>query len=368
MRNLLIILTIGLVIGPLAIGGPDKAPIEYANRAAKLAADDANGHYLLGLWCEKNGLGDEARLQFEKVVALSPDHVGARQSLGYVRHEKRWLTYAEAMKLKGLVRHEGAWMLPEEVANRLLPATEKARKAEGEKKARKILKGMLKGGPKVERISMKAMEGIKDRYKVEPLTYALRYPSETVRVYAAKELGRIEDRRSLRPLIHRSVIDPSSTVREVAFEAVMKFDDPNLLAPYAKAMNSKNQAVRINAAKAVGGLGDIRGVEYLVYRLSAHGGTAQRSHIYLATQLSFVQDFDVEVAQTAFIADPIIGILQEGQTLDVRVLATERKADIVERRVIRRSLKNLSGVDMGDDPEAWAKWWGKNKQRLLAKN
>ena len=98
------------------------------------------------------------------------------------------------------------------------------------------------------------------------------------------------------------------------------------------------------------------------------GGGAQRAHIYLATQLSFVQDFDVEVAQTAFIADPIVGILQEGQVLDVRVLATERKADIVERRVLRSSLRNLSGVDMGDDAEAWAKWWSKNKDRLLAKN
>jgi hypothetical protein len=363
----LLIITIGLVVGPLALGAPDRAPVEYKERAAKVAKDDANGHYLLGLWCEKNGLHDEARLEFEKVVALSPDHVGARQSLGYVRHGKRWLTREESMKRKGLVKHDGTWMLPEEVAIRLLPKTEKARKAEAEKKARKILKNMLKGGPKVERISMKAMEGIQDRYKVEPLAYALRYPSETVRVYAAKELGRIEDRRALRPLIHRSVIDPSETVREVAFEAVMQFNDPNLLAPYAKAMNSKNQAVRIHAAKAVGGLGDIRGIEYLVYRLSAHGGGVQRAHIYLATQLSFVQDFDVEVAQTAFIADPIVGILQEGQVLDVRVLATERKADIVERRVIRRSLRKLSGVDMGDDAEAWAKWWGKNKERLLAK-
>jgi type II secretory pathway component GspD/PulD (secretin) len=35
-------------------------------------------------------------------------------------------------------------------------------------------------------------------------------------------------------------------------------------------------------------------------------------------QLSYIQDFDVEVAQTSFIADPIIGVIQDGLTLDVR--------------------------------------------------
>ncbi len=44
----------------------------------------------------------------------------------------------------------------------------------------------------------------------------------------------------------------------------------------------------------------------------------QRANITLVNQLSFIQDFDVEVAQTAFIADPIVGIVQDGLTLDVR--------------------------------------------------
>jgi hypothetical protein len=84
--------------------------------------------------------------------------------------------------------------------------------------------------------------------------------------------------------------------------------------------------------------------------------------------MSFIQDFDVEVAQTAFIADPIVGIVQEGITLDVRVLATERVADILERRVIRRSLKKLTGVDLGDDPVAWMRWWKEHKSELTKKN
>jgi general secretion pathway protein D len=52
----------------------------------------------------------------------------------------------------------------------------------------------------------------------------------------------------------------------------------------------------------------------------------QRANITLVNQLSFIQDFDVEVAQTAFIADPIIGIIQDGLTLDVRpTISHDRK-------------------------------------------
>jgi hypothetical protein len=203
---------------------------------------------------------------------------------------------------------------------------------------------------------------------VEPLAFALRYPGEHVRTYAAKELGRIKDRRALRPLVFRSLVDPQPAVRQAALAAVKAFDDPNLLAPYVSAMFSEKEALAHNAIEAVGDMGEVIGIEYLVYKLSAHGGGVSRSHIYLANQLSFIQDFDVEVAQTAFIADPIVGILQEGAVLDVRVIATERTAHVVERQVIRRSLRKLAGVDLGDSATAWAKWWKANKEKLLANN
>ena len=51
-------------------------------------------------------------------------------------------------------------------------------------------------------------------------------------------------------------------------------------------------------AEAMGRIGDVRGVSYLVYAIEAHGG-GPRAHIYTANQLTFIQDFDVEVAQSA---------------------------------------------------------------------
>ncbi len=44
----------------------------------------------------------------------------------------------------------------------------------------------------------------------------------------------------------------------------------------------------------------------------------QRSNITLVNQISYIKDYDVEVAQTASIADPVVGIIQDGLVLDVR--------------------------------------------------
>lgn len=44
----------------------------------------------------------------------------------------------------------------------------------------------------------------------------------------------------------------------------------------------------------------------------------QRANLTLVNQVSYVRDYDVEVAQTAYIADPIIDVVQDGLTLDVR--------------------------------------------------
>ncbi|MBL8901211.1 MAG: hypothetical protein JNM84_26525 [Planctomycetes bacterium] len=59
----------------------------------------------------------------------------------------------------------------------------------------------------------------------------------------------------------------------------------------------------------------------------------QRSYITVVNQISYIQDFDVEVAQASFIADPVINVLQDGVVLDVRpVITQDRKHIILELR------------------------------------
>ncbi len=57
----------------------------------------------------------------------------------------------------------------------------------------------------------------------------------------------------------------------------------------------------------------------------------QQASIHVIDQTSYIQDFEVEVAQTAFIADPVIGIVQDGIVFDVRpTVSNDRKSVMLE--------------------------------------
>lgn len=79
----------------------------------------------------------------------------------------------------------------------------------------------------------------------------------------------------------------------------------------------------------------------------------QRANLTLVNQVSYVKDYDVEVAQTAFIADPLVDVVQDGLTLDVRpTISYDRKYVTLEvqptvatlTRPIRTFETNLSGL------------------------
>jgi len=80
----------------------------------------------------------------------------------------------------------------------------------------------------------------------------------------------------------------------------------------------------------------------------------QRANITVVNQISYVQDFDVEVAQTAFIADPVIGVIQDGLTLDVRptvsndrqFITLELRPTIVDLKVPIATFQTLLGASI----------------------
>jgi Flp pilus assembly secretin CpaC/tetratricopeptide (TPR) repeat protein len=72
----------------------------------------------------------------------------------------------------------------------------------------------------------------------------------------------------------------------------------------------------------------------------------ERAYVTVINEVSFLQDFDVDVANTAFIANPEIGILQEGVVLDVRpTISYDRKYVTLDVRTtvatIQRPIENF---------------------------
>ncbi|MBI5852220.1 MAG: hypothetical protein HZB39_14495, partial [Planctomycetes bacterium] len=157
-----------------------------------------------------------------------------------------------------------------------------------------------------------------------------------------------------------TVLDASATVRDTAIDLARTHSDPRaMIAFLAPALVHDSVEVRVRSADALAGLGDpaailpIAAAGPTAARAAAAQPGATRGYIAFLQQTSYIRDFDVEVAQAAFIADPRVDVLQSGTVLDVTV------ASVITERVVttfRRALTKLAGADPGGDPAAWSSW------------
>lgn len=362
-------------------GGPQTPESALAERraavdakASKLsAAELAREHYTVGVWAREQRLEDAARAEFKAAIAADPGHEPSHAALGDVKIVdvklgEKWVPFDEAMKAKGLVFRQDRWVLREEAEILDLPAKERALRSEQHAKVAKLLGTYANGAALPRKLALESLGTIEDRFKLEPMAYALRAKSKDVRVLAAQELGRLANRRALKPLIYRAINDDDETVRGAAVDAAVAIGDANLAAPFVKALASEDAEKRMAAAVALARIGDARSVRYLVWRLEAYGGGGARGFSFFGNQLTYIQDFDVEVAQTAFIADPVVGTIQEGIVLDAQVVGTQQISEWVEREVYYGALAKLTGeTDVKKDTASWVAWWREHGEEFEKK-
>jgi hypothetical protein len=89
---------------------------DYEERLEALPEGDPEAIYEFGRWLEENDWKGKARLAYEEVVSLDPDHRGARRALGYELWEGEWVSPDELNRKKGLVEFEGQWYTPHALA------------------------------------------------------------------------------------------------------------------------------------------------------------------------------------------------------------------------------------------------------------
>src|SRR5262249_4696436 len=155
-----------------------------------------------------------------------------------------------------------------------------------------------------------------------------------------------------------ALVDPARGVREHAAWLARTGTRPQTAVAYLSGgLDSSDAEIRIRAAEAFAKIGEPAAIEPLVAAgpntaVNAAGGGgafAPHAHCAFITQQAYIQDFDVQVAQGAVIADPKVNVLQSGAVLDVAVLAVQ----IYHIEVVlayRKALRELSGSDPGADP------------------
>lgn len=173
-----------------------------------------------------------------------------------------------------------------------------------------------------------------------------------------------------RAVLRCAVYDASLEVQEEAARSLRAAQDPNWILPLVRTLErDPSSSVRANAARALGRIGQPGAVEPLIVRLAAPrpagasagsaGARIPHSHIFIGSQRAYVQDFDVEVAAFASVADPQVNTLLEGAMLDAAVTGTGAGAVLYEQATIRTALGQLTNQRGMHTNRAWLDWWKK---------
>ena len=361
---LLLLLLLGL---PPAASAGDEAglPPGLEARVQTLATAGADEAYRLALDLEAAGKTDLAGRAYARVLEVDPGHRAARRALGYEEVEGTWLRGDELMRARGFIHYDGRWMTGEEFAAATRPEREAAEQRAGEDRVLRCLSLIATEQEERAREGRRLLALEEARFQLAPLAQALRCRPTSLRLFAAEALGRLGTPLAVPPLLKRAIEDPEASVRAAAADALRAIGEPSTVHPLGRALQSRYVDVRVRAAEALARLGDEVGAAYVVRRWEARSGDFPRAYFTTVRQISYIQDFDVEVAQTSFIADPIVGVLQEGVVQAVKVLATEQTFSTIERSAYTGALRDLSGVDLGNDVSAWRRWWDENEPQLL---
>lgn len=152
--------------------------------------------------------------------------------------------------------------------------------------------------------------------------------------------------------------DRPAGVRAAAAQRAYEVIGEPVLADVARVLEKGDGRQRLLALDAADAIGSRRLAGSLVRHLRrAQEGRPRRAHLRSGTETSYVRDFDVEVAQAAVAARPLVGVVRHGTVLDVGIVGvTERRIPRSERARCARILARITGVDLGADWRRWDAW------------
>ena len=336
---------------------------DFLKAHAQVDPKDARAQYRMALEATELGLEDIARAAYARVIAVESDHPAARRALGYERHGDAWVTADEARRKKGLVLYRGKWMLPAEVeAASGAAAVDVTLDVPADvERTKKLIRTLGGDEAPLVRAARVALAQTDDKLLLESALAMLFESDPKVRIAAVRILGALGDESALRPLIFVGARDKDSAVRREAVLAADSFGHDDTAIPYTRALMSRNQRLAANAAEALALLGDERAAGYVVKRLRSHGSST-RNVVSFLNQVSYVRDYDVEIAQASNIANPDVATISEGVVLDVKVLDAAYTKTWIEPLLVK-AFNQIVGENLRSKREVDA-WWAENGSRL----
>jgi len=377
--------------------GPDPALLaEYNARRAK-APNTADAHWKLGLWCEQNGLKTQAEVEFLAVSQFDPRREAAWKKLGYIKHEGRWTTPAAL------------------AAQRAEAEAQRKADARWRPLLQKWKAGLARKDKRAE--AEAALAAVNDPRAVPSIwrIFATGGPDDQER--AIDILGHIEGERPSRALAGLAIFGKTDLVRGAAVETLTRRHADEVMISWIGLLRAPiKYEVRQVAGPGLPGMLLVEGEKFNVRRFYAPPTVSQTQGVFIDHEVGiptyplqfnstppgpplgahpvgffnntalFVYDYtwappppppnkygdptssyqqfeqnqiqaklnlDFELEQTAKMAAGAQAQLQQ----DVNVVE-EANATIRERNTrLVEALRGVSGKDLGEDREAWLKWW-----------
>jgi tetratricopeptide (TPR) repeat protein len=178
---------------------------EYLQRRAQLR-ERADDHWKLAVWCEQNGLKEQADAHLHQVLRLDPKRESAWKHLGFKRIGGRWIKPEEATAAKVAAQQQ------KKANDRWKPILER-------------LRASLQGKDGSRRAEAeKALSQINDRRAVPMVWATFGRGSAPLQKVAVQVLGQIDDPGASRSLVMLAVFSGSAEVRRTATETLRRRD------------------------------------------------------------------------------------------------------------------------------------------------
>jgi len=361
--------------------GPTPAEA-YKERASKVAADDAEGHYQLGLYCQEKKLVAEAQAEFEKAVAADPNHAGARAKLGYVRQGETWMKYEQYMASKGYVLYKGRYITGEQAQE--LEAKDKAlaREREAANLVRTLVYLITYSSESKSKESQERLAGVSDPAALGTLIEQFENENPAVRNAALLAMLNYREDRAALAVLDEALYDPVTALRYQARAILNRKQNERAFLAALSALGIDDDTTRFRASEALGAIADPRAIPSLIEYISwrrprapARTEANDRSSVmHRDLAPTYVAGVRAKVAPGVVAYEPIMGTIYQGKRiifdpdtgwgLEEPRAEPEWRDEVVLNYEGLAALKSMTGQDFRFDKASWRDWYLTNRWRF----
>lgn len=328
---------------------------ELAKRRAEIKAGDVEALFELSKWCKKNFMAKDGRRICEEIIALKPDHLGARAALGYVRSRGQWILEKDFYKSKGYVRYKGRWIPKEEAEREKLKLTLK-------KRIFTLLKYYRRGNKKAVEASEEIL-GLEPKDLAGPLLLPyLDEKKDSIRRLIAEALGNTGYDAAALPLLEKALNDDTYSVAVQAGKSLWRLENKGTVAEAKKklvqSLFHKYERVRLRSANILKEINDPSTIPYLIEAL----------YLRKAKKVSEVQESH-GVVRGGNQARGVFGRYNLPVQQGAGVVRTREVTKLVYafNPSSRKALRAITGKDFDYDKAEWFRWWQKEGRPKLLK-